>query len=84
MPGWRRLNTDFPNYYLGAKLLREGNPLARLYDWVWFQRQKDHAGFDQSLVGYGVLTPLSGLPLAPLVSLPILVAKRSGGSEKKK
>ena len=35
IPAWRSLNTDFPNYYLAAKLLRGGYPLERVYDWVW-------------------------------------------------
>jgi hypothetical protein len=76
VPAWRRLNTDFPNYYLAARLYRGGYPLERLYDWIWFQRQKDHAGIDQGLVGYGLLTPFSALVVAPLAPLSALAAKR--------
>ena len=76
IPAWRSLNTDFPNYYLAAKLLRGGYPLERVYDWVWFQRQKDHAGIDQPLVGYVPLTLFSALVVAPFTSLPPLEAKR--------
>ena len=75
-PAWRTLNTDFPNYYLGARLLRDGYPLERFYDWVWFQRQKDHAGIvDQPLVGFIPLSFFSAVVVAPLASLPPLEAK---------
>jgi len=76
VPAWQKLNTDFPNYYLAARLAREGYPLERIYDWVWFQRQKDHLGIDWGIVSYGPLTPFSALVLAPLASLSPLGAKR--------
>jgi hypothetical protein len=77
IPAWTRLDTDFPNYYLAAKLWKSGYPLERFYDWVWFQRQKDHAGItDQTLVGYIPLTYFSALVVAPLTALPPLDAKR--------
>lgn len=76
LPGWRWLNTDFPNYYLVARLLREGFSLDRIYDWVWLQRIKDHWGLSQPLVGFAGLTPLSALPVFPLAGLAALNAKR--------
>lgn len=76
LPGWRMLNTDFPNYYLVARLLREGYSLDRIYDWIWLQRVKDHWGLDQALVGFAGLTPFSALPVVPLALFPALVAKR--------
>jgi Glycosyltransferase family 87/WD40-like Beta Propeller Repeat len=76
LPGWRILHTDFPNYYLVARLLREGYSLDRIYDWVWLQRVKDHWGIDQSLVGFAGLTPFSALPILPLSLLSALNAKR--------
>jgi hypothetical protein len=76
LPGWRWLNTDFPNYYLVARLLREGYSLDRIYDWVWLQRIKDHWGLDQPLVGFAGLTPLSALPIFPIAGLAALTAKR--------
>lgn len=75
VPAWQSLNTDFPNYYLAAKLYREGYPLHRVYDWIWFQRQKDHAGIDRPVVGFSPLTPFSLLPMVPLSHLPALRAK---------
>jgi Glycosyltransferase family 87/WD40-like Beta Propeller Repeat len=76
VPAWNRLNTDFPNYYLAARLYRAGFPLDRLYDWVWFQRQKDHAGIEPGVVGYVPLSPFSALAVVPFASLSPLAAKR--------
>src|SRR5215468_8672856 len=76
LPAWRSLNTDFPNYYLVARLLREGYSLDRIYDWIWLQRIKDHWGLDQSLVGFAGLTPLSALPVWPVAGFAALTAKR--------
>lgn len=76
VPGWRSLNTDFPNYYLMARLYRQGYPLGRQYEWIWFQRQKDHAGIKQPLVSSIPLTPFSALVVLPFSSLSPLEAKR--------
>jgi hypothetical protein len=76
VPAWRHLSTDFPNYYLAARAYRDGLPLERLYDAIWIQRLKDHAGLDQDFVGYVPLTLYSALPVVPLASLPALAAKR--------
>jgi Glycosyltransferase family 87/WD40-like Beta Propeller Repeat len=75
-PAWRTLNTDFPNYYLAARLYRQGFAMDRVYDWTWFIRQKDHAGIENRVVGFDFLTLLSMLPVEPLASLPPLTAKR--------
>ena len=76
LPAWRVLNTDFPNYYLVARLLREGYSLDRIYDWIWLQRIKDHWGLSQSLVGFAGLTPFSALPIVPLTVFTAITAKR--------
>jgi hypothetical protein len=74
-PAWKSLHTDFPNYYLAARLYREGYPLARLYDWTWLQHEKHRFEIDQPLVGFVPLTPFSVLPMAPLAGVPPLQAK---------
>ncbi len=76
LPAWHNLNTDFPNYYLVARLLREGYSLDRIYDWIWLQRIKDHWGLDQSLVGFAGLSPFSAPPIVPLSVFSALTAKR--------
>jgi len=76
IPAWRSLNSDFPNYYLAARLYRQGYPIERVYDWVWFQRQKDHAGVERPHVSFDPNPPTCVLPVLPLSSLPPLAAKR--------
>ncbi|MBZ5630987.1 MAG: glycosyltransferase 87 family protein [Acidobacteriia bacterium] len=75
-PGWRTLNTDFPDYYLAARLYRDGYSLDRVYEWQWLQRQKNRLGLDQALVGYAPNPPLCFMAVLPLAGLPALAAKR--------
>jgi hypothetical protein len=77
LPAWRTLNTDFPNYYLAASLYHRGVPLDRVYEWIWFQRQKDYAGIEQPLVGFVPNPPMCILPVLPLSRLSPLAAKRA-------
>ncbi len=76
VPAWKTLNTDFPNYYLVARLLREHYSLGQVYDWIWLQRIKDHWGIPQALVGFPELTPPSAWPVLPLTFFSALTAKR--------
>ncbi len=72
---WTKLNTDFPNYYLMARLAHEGYDTSRAYEWLWLQREKDHRSLDIPAVGMVPLTPFSTLVMWPLAKLPALVAK---------
>ncbi len=74
---WRSLNTDFPNYYLAARLTREGVDPSRAYEWIWLQREKDHRNIDQRVVGLVPITPFSTLAMWPLTGLPPLAAKHA-------
>jgi len=76
VPAWRTLNTDFPNYYLMALLRSQHIPADRAYEWIWFQRQKDHHKIPQPLVGFAPHPPLCAAPMLPLSSLAALPAKR--------
>lgn len=76
IPGWKLLNTDFPNYYVAARLVREHYCLDRIYEWIWFQRAANHFGVGHQLVGFLGLTPFSAFPIIPFASLPVLDAKR--------
>jgi hypothetical protein len=75
IPAWQQLNSDFPNYYLIARLYRAGVPLERVYDWTWLQRQKDHEGIKQGLVSFIPSTLPSALLILPWCSLSPLAAK---------
>jgi hypothetical protein len=76
IPAWNSLRSDFANYYIVARLLREHYSMDRIYDWIWLQRVKDHWSIPQPLVGFVGLTPFSALPLLPLTWLDALEAKR--------
>jgi len=76
VPAWRTLNTDFPSYYVAASLFTRGDSLSRVYDWMWFQRQKDHAGIENRVVPFSPLTLYSALPIVPLTLFQPLAAKR--------
>jgi hypothetical protein len=70
------LQTDFPNYYLTAKLVTEGADTAHVYEWRWLARQKDHHEIDRAVVGLVPITPFSTLIVTPLTGFKPLLAKR--------
>ena len=74
--GWTRAASDFPNYYTGARLIREHKPLRKYYDWTWFERQMIFAGYEQ-IGAYYPLTPMSAFPMIPLADLSPQNAKRA-------
>jgi hypothetical protein len=74
--GWTRDETDFPNYYTAAVLVRHGAPLRDYYDWTWFQRQMNFAGIEHQLGAYVPQTPLTMLPIVPFASLSVRSAKQ--------
>lgn len=72
---WTKLNTDFPNYYLTARLAHEGYDTSRVYEWIWLQREKDHRALDIPAVGMIPITPFSTLVMWPITALSALAAK---------
>ena len=72
---WTKLNTDFPNYYLTARLVSEGYDSSRVYEWIWLQREKDHRSLDCPAVGMIPNPPFSTMVMLPLAGLPVLAAK---------
>jgi len=74
--GWVNAETDFPNYYTAAVLVRKHQPLEKYYDWTWFQRQMNYGGVERQLGAYSPQTPLTMIPLVPLAGLPVQEAKR--------
>ena len=63
---WRTLNTDFPNYYMSARLAHEGFDTSRMYEWPWIEREKDHRAVDIRVIGLLPITPFSTLAVWPL------------------
>jgi len=74
--GWTRAETDFPNYYTAAVLMRKSQPLHNYYDWTWFQRQMNYAGIERQLGAYTPQTPLTMLPMVALTAFPPQTAKQ--------
>jgi Glycosyltransferase family 87/WD40-like Beta Propeller Repeat len=74
---WGKLITDFPNYYMSARLAHEGFDTAREYEWVWFEREKDHRAVDIRVIGLLPITPFSTLAMWPLTGLSPLAAKHA-------
>src|SRR6516165_10539740 len=74
--GWMNAETDFPNYYPAAVLVREHQPLHRFYDWTWFARQMNYAGNGTQIGAYTPQTPLTMLPMVALAGFPPQTAKR--------
>ena len=72
---WSTLNTDFPNYYMAATLAHEGYDTARMYEWPWIEREKDHRAVDIRVIGLLPITPFSTLVMWPLTGLKPLAAK---------
>jgi hypothetical protein len=64
--GWTRTETDFPNYYTAAVLVRQHQPLRDFYDWTCFARQMNYAGNGTQLGAYTPQTPLTMLPMVGL------------------
>lgn len=72
---WRTLNTDFPNYYMSARLAHEGYDTSRMYEWPWIEREKDHRDIGIRVIGLIPITPFSTLVIWPLTGLAPLAAK---------
>jgi len=72
---WKTLNTDFPNYYMSASLVHDGYTPARMYEWAWIEREKDHRGVDLRVIGLLPITPFSTLAMVPLARFTPLLAK---------
>ena len=72
---WTVLNTDFPNYYITAHLVRDHISTSRIYEWIWFQRQQDYLQTGQTFSAMQPLTPFSALFLWPFASFAPLAAK---------
>ncbi len=74
---WKTLNTDFPNYYLSASLVHDGFDTARMYEWPWIEREKDHRAVSLRIIGLLPITPFSTLAMLPLAKLTPLEAKHA-------
>ncbi|HEX6739997.1 MAG TPA: glycosyltransferase 87 family protein, partial [Vicinamibacteria bacterium] len=74
LPALPEIRNDFANYYVPARLVRAGVPLARAYETEWFQNEIRRAGIDR-LGGFASFPPASALLLWPLAGLAPAAAK---------
>jgi hypothetical protein len=72
---WSRLVTDFPNYYMSARMAHEHYDTSRMYEWTWLQREKDQRAVDIRVIGLVPITPFSTLAVWPLTGFAPLTAK---------
>lgn len=73
-PGWR-MQSDFPNYWLGSKLLMERGDCDSLYDNQWFQDQLKAHGFSEQ-GKFAPFPPPTVFLFLPLTPFHPLEAKR--------
>ncbi|UTW63424.1 DUF2029 domain-containing protein [bacterium SCSIO 12741] len=75
VPGWKNLDSDFPNYYTASRLLLEGEPVAKFYDNDWFEEQAHQRGIDAP-ARFSPFPPITSVLAIPLSFFEPLVAKR--------
>jgi hypothetical protein len=74
--GFQQDETDFPNYYAAAVLVRTHAPLRKFYDWTWFAREMDKVGIGTRVGSYTPQTPLTMLPMVGFARLPLQQSKQ--------
>jgi hypothetical protein len=74
LPASTRLTNGFAAYYTAARLLHEGQPVARFYDDAWFRDQTIRLGFDRAQDVFNT-NPPAALLLWPIATLPPIDAK---------
>ncbi len=74
-PAWKGIGSDFPNYYVSAKIVLEGKSAARLYDDAWFQQQIYDLGIRQP-GKFSPFPPATAFVMLPLAGFSPLTALR--------
>ncbi|MDH3252966.1 MAG: DUF2029 domain-containing protein, partial [Ignavibacteria bacterium] len=69
VPALTRMDTDFPNYYTGGRIILDGGDLTRLYDDSWFQANMAALGIRQE----GKFSPFP--PPTALLFVPLSLMK---------
>lgn len=75
VPALKKPNTDFTNYYVGARLLLDGENLSRLYDRTWFEQRIGKYGIHDQQGTFAPFPPPTALILLPLAFFGPLDAK---------
>jgi hypothetical protein len=78
MPAFAAVTSDFPVYFTSAKIVRDGEDAAKLYDAPWFREQMQRFGIrnQPENVEFAAYPPPTALLLVPLAGLQPLTALR--------
>ena len=71
----RQMYWDFPNYYVSARLISEGEPVQQFYDNDWFEARGHDMGIDRT-ARFNPFPPITSLVMLPLSGLEPMAAKR--------
>lgn len=74
-PAWMSLNSDFPTYYVSAKMLLNGEDMAQLYNAEWFQDKLVDYGTDFK-GRFSPFPPSNAFIMLPVAHWDSLTAKR--------
>ncbi|MBI4428020.1 MAG: DUF2029 domain-containing protein [Ignavibacteriales bacterium] len=85
IPGFTKIDSDFPNYYVSSKLLIDGGGTDSLYEDKWFQKQIDAQGMHQEgkfspfppptvflFIPFAWLPPLAALQVWTVINILLL------------
>jgi hypothetical protein len=75
IPGWKKITSDFPNYYIASKMLSDRQDLSCLYDNNCFNEKIKSCGIDAK-GQFALYPPSNALVMLPLASFDPLIAKR--------
>lgn len=75
IPGWKKMQSDFPNYYVSANLIANGKAVDSLYRADWFQNQIYSHGISEQ-GKFSPFPPPTALILTPIAGFDALSAKR--------
>ena len=75
VPGWKNVESDFPNYYTASRIIIEGRDIDKLYDDHWFNSRINEYGIEQQ-GKFSPFPPVTAFLMIPLVIFEPLNAKR--------
>lgn len=75
IPGFKHLNSDFPNYYTSSKLVMEKKSMDSLYHDSWFQNKIIATGINEK-GKFSPFPPPTVLVMLPIVHFSPIYAKR--------
>ena len=74
-PSVKKINTDFPNYYVSANMFLDGKDLKQAYDNVDFNKQVLLYGIENQFVSFIPYPPVNSMLMIPFARLEPLTAK---------